>query len=103
MADFIAPKDFALDDWINVLDDQIRQSIDPVCQWKKIFNYLVESDISTLTIAKIEDKFVSAVQKKNFDGLKKYVEGENPKLSSFISDFLSSLCAKLILGRLEGM
>lgn len=103
MADFVAPKDFALDDWINVLDDQIKQAIDPVCQWKKIFNYLVECDISTLTITKIEDKYVSAIQKKNFDGLKKYIEGKDPKLSSFVSDFLSSLCAKLILSSLGGV
>lgn len=98
MADFVAPKDFGIDDWIYALDDQVRKSIDPVDQWKKIRDYLIENNVSTLTIAKIEDKYVSAVSSKNFDKLKSYVEGKDSKLSSIISDFMASLCAKIILG-----
>lgn len=103
MADFVAPKEFGIDDWIDALDDQVRKSIDPVNQWKKIRNYLLENDVSTLTIAKIEDKFVAAVSSKNFDKLKTYVEGKDSKLNSIITDFLSSLCAKLILGSIGGV
>jgi len=102
LADFVAPKDFGIDDWIDALDDQVRKSIDPVNQWKKIRNYLLENDVSTLTIAKIEDKYVAAVKGKSFDKLKNYVEGKESKLCSIISDFLSSLCAKIILGQLGG-
>jgi len=103
MADFVAPKDFGIDDWIYALDDQVRKSIDPVNQWKKIRDYLIENDVSTLTIAKIEDKFVTAVNNKNFDKLKRYVEGKESKLSSIVSDFMSSLCAKIILGSIGGV
>ena len=103
IADFVAPKDFGIDDWIGVLDDQVRRAIDPVNQWKKIRTYLLENDVSTLTIAKIEDKYVSAVNNKDFDKLKIFVEGKDSKLSSIISDFLSSLCAKLILGSIGGV
>lgn len=103
MADFVAPKDLGIDDWINVLDDQVRKSIDPVNQWGKIRNYLLENEVSTLTIAKIEDKFVAAVNNKSFDKLKNYVEGKDSKLSSIITDFLSSLCAKIILGCIGGV
>lgn len=103
LADFVATKDFGIDDWISALDDQVRKSIDPVNQWKKIRNYLIENDVSTLTIAKIEDKFVAAVNEKSFDKLKKYVEGKESKLTSIISDFMTSLCAKLILGNIGGV
>ncbi len=103
MADFVAPKDFGIDDWIGALDDQVRKSIDPVNQWKKIRDYLIENDVSTLTIAKIEDKFVAAVNSRDFDKLRSYVEGKDSKLTSIITDFLSSLCAKLILGSIGGM
>ena len=102
MADFVAPKDFSIDDWIGVLDEQVKRSIDPVNQWKKMRTYLLENDVSTLTIAKIEDKYVSAVNSKNFDRFKVFVEGKDSKLSSIISDFLTSLCAKLILGKIGG-
>ena len=102
LADFVAPKDFGIDDWIDALDDQVKKSIDPVNQWKKIRDYLLENEVSTLTIAKIEDKFVAAVNKKDFGKLKSYVEGKDSKLNSIITDFLSSLCAKLILGMIGG-
>lgn len=103
MADFVAPKDLPIDDWIDVLDDQVRKSVDPINQWIKIRNYLLNNNISTLKIAQIEDKYVSAVNKKNFNALKTYVEGSDSKVSSIISDFISSLCAKIILGHVGGV
>ena len=83
-----------------MLDEQVRNSINPVTQWLKIRNYLLENDVSTLTIAKIEDKFVAAVKKKNFSKLKTFVEGKDSKITSIVTDFLSSLCAKIILEKL---
>lgn len=103
MADFVAPKDLGIDDWINVLDEQVKNSINPVNQWKKIRSYLLDNDVSTLTIAKIEDKFVEAINKKNFDNFKKFIQGEDSKLSSIATDFMSSLCAKMILGMIGGV
>lgn len=103
MADFVATKDLGIDDWINVLDEQVKNSIDPVKQWIKIRDYLLENDVSTLTIAKIEDKYVAAVTDKDFNKLKNYVEGKDSKLSSIVTDFLSSLCAKIILGKVGGV
>ena len=102
MADFVAPKDFGIDDWINVLDEQVRKSINPVSQWAKMRDYLLENGVSTLTIAKIEDKYVAAVDSRNFDKLKTFVEGKDSKLTSIVTDFLSSLCAKIILGSIGG-
>ena len=103
MADFVAPKDLGIDDWIDILDDQVKKSIDPVNQWNKIRDYLQENGVSTLTIARIEDKFVDAVNRKNFDKLKAFVQGKDSRLNSIITDFMSSLCAQIILGIVGGV
>lgn len=105
MADFVAPKDLAIDSWIDVLDDQIQKSIDPCDQWIKIRDYLLENKVSTLTIAKIENKYVEAVKSKSFDKLKSYVVGKDKdsQLSSIITEFMSSLCAKIITSSIGGV
>lgn len=102
LADFVAPKDLSIDAWIDVLDEQIKKSIDPVEQWRKIRNCLLEQNVSTLTVAKIEDKFVSSVKNNNFNSLEKYINSEGNVVRTIINDFVSSLCAKLILGAISG-
>ncbi len=99
-ADFVAPKDLSIDDWINVLDEQVKKSIDPVEQWMKIRNNLIEKNVSTLEIAKIEDRYVKAVKNVNFDKFCAFIDRKNIKLTTVVKDFLSSLCAKVILGSL---
>lgn len=103
MADFVAPKDLSIDDWINALDEQVKKAIDPVNQWKKIRAYLLENEVSTLTIARIEDRYVDAVNKRDFTKLKSYVQGKDLKLNSIITEFTSSLCAKILLGLIGGI
>lgn len=103
LADFVAPKDLGIDDWIDVLDDQVSKVINPICQWKKIRTYLLENNVSTITVAQIEDKYVSSIEKKNFDLLTQFVDGNESKFSSIFTDFVSSLCAKVILGAIGGV
>lgn len=103
MADFVASKDFGIDDWIDVLDEQVQNAIDPVKQWVKLRDYLMEHSISTLTIAKIEDKYVSAVKSRNFDKFKDYLSGKDSTMRSIATDFMTSLCAKIILGAIGGV
>ncbi len=102
MADFVAPKDLSLDTWIDILDGEIEKAVDPVEQWKKIRVYLLEHGLATITVAKIEDRFVSSVEKKDFSILKEYVSSEDTHIQTIISDFVSSLCAKLIVGLIIG-
>ncbi len=102
MADFVATKDMGIDDWICALDSQVRKSIDPVEQWKKIRDYLIKNGVSTLNIVKIEDRFVDSVKRKNFDKLKTFGQNKDLKLKSIITEFTSSLCAKVILGAISG-
>ena len=69
----------------------------------KIRAYLLENEVSTLTIARIEDKYVDAVNKRDFTKLKSYVEGKDSKLNSIITEFTLSLCAKILCGLIGGI
>ena len=102
LADSVVAKDIPIDDWIGILDEQVRNAINPIQQWKRIRNYLFDNDVSTITIAQIEDKYVKSIKKKDFNVLTTYVSGKDSKLNTIITDFASSLCAKLILGALSG-
>lgn len=102
LADYVAKKDLSIDDWISVLDEQIRQSTNPAYQWGKIRNYLFDKGISTIMIAKIEDKYVKAINSKNFTPLKALIQDKESNLGTVITDFTTSLCAKLILGAIGG-
>lgn len=102
LADYIAPKDIDTDAWIDILDEQVRNSINPVQQWIKIRNHLLQNGVSTLTVAILEDKFVRSVKKKDFSKLQAYVKGDDSRIGSIISDFLVSVCAKVILGTIGG-
>ena len=86
----------------NLLDEQVRNAINPIHQWKRIRNYLFDNNVSTITIAQIEDKYVKSIKKKDFNILTTYISGKDSKLNTIITDFASSLCAKLILGALAG-
>lgn len=96
-ADTIATKDQSIDDWIDLLDQQVGESINPVKQWIKIRNYLLqEQGISTLTIARLEDQYVKSINKRNPKSLQSFSCVDNTKIRSIITEFLSSLCAKII-------
>jgi len=98
LADCVASKDLGIDDWISILDTQVKNAINPVKQWEKIRKYLLDNNVSTLSIAKIEDKYVQAIKKKDMKALTKFVSGERLNIKSIITEFSTSLCAKIILG-----
>lgn len=102
LADFVAKKDLSIDDWIGVLDEQIMQSINPVHRWTKIRDHLLDKGVSTIMIARIEDKYVESINKKDFDPLRSFVQDKDSKLRTVITDFTTSLCAKIILGAIGG-
>lgn len=99
LADFVATKDISIDDWMGVLDARINEIINPTHQWNRIRKHLLDNGISTIAIARIEDRFVDAINnKKDFSSLLSFVENQDSKIKPIITDFVSSLCAKIILG-----
>lgn len=99
-ADMIIDKGISLDDWVSLLDDQIKKAINPQYQWQRMRQYLLDADVSTINVAKIEDRYVTAIQKKDFSNLSSLANTSNDATKAVISDFVSSVCVKLILGGL---
>ena len=56
-------------------------------KWKRIRNYLFDNNVSTITIAQIEDKYVKSIKKKDFKVLTTYISGGDSKLNTIITDF----------------
>lgn len=61
-SDFFLKKDADIDDWRDTLDDIIGQLSDPISVWRRQRDALVEADVPTLDILKLEDAYVSSVK-----------------------------------------
>lgn len=98
-ADFVIDKSVPLDDWITMLDEQVRIAYNPKEQWIKIRDSLLKSGIDTIDVAQIEDQYVRAMKTKQTQLFNKYVQKlDNPKVKEMLLEFTSSLASKLILG-----
>lgn len=96
-ADDVISKGLPVDDWVSLLDRQIELSVNPIHQWEILRKYLLEKNMSTAFIAKLEDKYVRCIKKKDFKELAQLSQS-NGEAHEIISEFISSVCAKLILG-----
>lgn len=98
LADAVISKGISIEDWIALVDEQIQKAVDPIYQWKRLRKHLLECGVSTAYVAKLEDKYVTAIKAKDFKDLVKLAEGTNDKARGLIADFTASVCAKVILG-----
>lgn len=98
LADKVMSKGTSVDDWILALDAQIENAVNPTYQWKKLRNYFFNKGVSTATVAKLEDKYVRAVKEKNFNKLVDLADKTGGEAQKVISEFVSSVCVKFILG-----
>lgn len=99
-ADNIISKGLPVDDWISVIDQQIKNAVDPHYQWECLRKYLLNCGVSTAYVAKLEDKYVKAIKNKDFKELSSLADNTNEQARGVIIDFTSSVCAKLITGKL---
>ena len=81
-ADTVISKGTSLDDWIQILDEQIRNCV----------------NVPTMDIAKLEDRYVHSILKKDFSGLSGLAESYGDTVKSIVVDLLSSTFVKLITG-----
>ena len=98
LADKVMSKGTSVDDWILALDAQIENAVNPTYQWKKLRNYFFNKGVITATVAKLEDKYVRAVKEKNFNKLVDLADKTGGEAQKVISEFVSSVCVKFILG-----
>lgn len=61
-ADFFLKKDADIDDWRDILDEIIENLADTAQVWRRQRDALIEADVPTLDILKLEDAFVRSVQ-----------------------------------------
>ena len=91
-------KGTSVDDWVLALDAQIENVVNPTYQWVKLRNYFLDRGVSTAIVAKLEDKYVRAVKEKNFNKLVDLADKTGGEAQKVVSEFVSSVCVKLILG-----
>ena len=97
-ADTVISKGTSLDDWIQILDEQIRNCVNPKLQWDNLRQYLIKLNVPTMDIAKLEDRYVHSILKKDFSGLSGLAESYGDTVKSIVVDLLSSTFVKLITG-----
>lgn len=94
-ADGVLTKNMATEDWLETLDKFIYLISDPVYQWKKFRNLLLDNDVQVLEVAKYENVFVKSYMKgdfKDFENLAKNLDGETKALfTKFIANVLVDL------------
>lgn len=74
-ADDFLKKDADIDEWRDKLDAVIRHLSDPVEVWRRQRDALVDADVSTLEILKLEDVFVQSVKRGDPQPYVYYVNG----------------------------
>lgn len=98
-ADFVMVKGSSFDDWSSLLDTQIKNLMNPHAQWNILRDSLLKADISTVDVAKIEDRYVRSFEGKNPTPIKELVsQNTTSNVGVILSGFLSSTLAKVILG-----
>ena len=95
-ADAIIPKGTSLEGWIDLIDTQLRNCIDPIYQWKELRKSLFEAELSTIEVATFEQLYVKAIENKEFTSFEKLTD--NTQTSSIIKQFLTSLIVRFIKG-----
>ncbi len=98
-ADEIVPKgDFSLEDWVSLLEKQIKNSVNPVEQWKRTRAALLDAGVPTKDVAKYESQYVKAIKNNSFESIKKLYSHKNQNGSKIMLDLLSTTIAKVIKG-----
>lgn len=96
-ADLTVKKGTSGEEWVEILDDIIKKSMDITYQWKKLRQKLLDSDIEAIKIVELEDAFVKAVQNNNFESFEHiYNSMQETSNRGMVKDFMQSLCIRLI-------
>jgi hypothetical protein len=100
IADRSIRKDAEDDEWINVLDDSLKIVNDPCEQWKKTRKSLLELNISTLNLVKIEDLYVrSILEEQDLISQNKLINTLAGDAKNIVLNLASSFIFSFITGR----
>jgi DNA-binding NarL/FixJ family response regulator len=99
-ADFFLSKDTSVEEWRDKLDSIITFLSNPVKVWKRQRYALIEADVPTLDILKLEDAYVQSVVSKKDDKYRSIVESYavGADIRSIAQSLVASGIFKLISG-----
>lgn len=96
-ADDIIPKgSYDLEDWVDLLEDTLYKCADPIAQWERTRDALLNADVSTIDVAKYESQYVRAVKNGSFESFKSLYGKSNNQGAQIMIELTSSIIAKLI-------
>ena len=61
ISDYFLKKDADIETWVTTLDDIIAKLLDPYAVWKRQRQALIDREVDTLTVLKLEDAFVQSI------------------------------------------
>lgn len=97
-ADAMVHKGLGLEDWVNLLDEQIYKTIDPIFQWNNLRMKLLNEHVTTIEVAKLESLFVDSYKKGKFENFEETANGMTGDVKGILLEFLSSAAVKMIKG-----
>jgi len=97
LADHVMLKDSTIDHWTNVLDSEIKKMVDPVVQWGKIRQELLDKGVSINVVSGLEDEYVSAIMSKNFDSFKNYGADRGDATKNVVNSVVKTLLVQLLV------
>lgn len=103
LSDEWVKKDVDSTEWEEVLDRYVEESIDPYEVWMRLRFALVEMELDTLDILRLEDKYVKSIQKrdKGFSDLLSTVNAGS--YSGDVRAIVQNLIASTIFGSILGV
>jgi hypothetical protein len=99
ISDYVVSKDIDSDQWVEMLDKIVKDIISPAEQWKRMRQYLIDSDVSTKIILQLEQEYIEAVLNKDESkfGKEKTLNSLQQDVRGVLQGFIASLIFKLVI------
>lgn len=97
----ILPKNLVKEDWKEILDNFVKEALDPRTLWTKMRDYLLKEGVSIYDVALLEHKYVYCMKKKNgdvshlFDNLDNNIPAD---MKSFFISVSANIATHILLG-----
>lgn len=102
LADAFIKKDAEIDEWVDQLDKLIAKATDPRYLWRRTRTALINMDVDTRSILRLEDAYVSAILSgdRSFSTVKQVMNSKsvNGIASNIVLNLLSSAIFEVIAG-----
>lgn len=95
-ADGIVPKgSYGLEDWVALLEKTLLENADPIKQWEKTRDALLDADVSTVDVARYESQYVKAIKSGSFESFSKLYGKRNNQADNIMFELTTSIIAKI--------